>query len=51
MDQWLRLGAPNAGGASPMPGQGIRFYLLQLMNSLATRKIKDLNAAAKTQSS
>ena len=49
MVQWLRLGAPNAGGASPMPGQGIRFHLLQIMKSLAT--IKDSHAAAKVQSS
>ena len=30
MVQWLRCGAPNAGGPDSIPGQGTRFCLTQL---------------------
>ena len=36
--QWLRLCAPNAGGLGSIPGQGSRFYVLQLKIPHATTK-------------
>ena len=39
--QWLRLWAPNAGGLGLIPGQGIRFHVLQLKIPHALEKFED----------
>ena len=54
--QWLRLRAPNAGGAGLIPGQGTRCHMLQLKIPNAAMKIphmamKILHAATNTQCS
>ena len=43
--QWLRLSAPNERGPGSIPGQGIRFQMLQLKIPHAEMKIE---AATKT---
>ena len=48
MVQWLRLGAPHAGGMGSIPGQGTRSHMLQLRVRMLQRRLKILCATAKT---
>ena len=48
MVQWLRLGAPHAGGMGSIPGQGTRSHMLQLRVRMLQGRLKILCATAKT---
>ena len=51
--QWLRLRAPNGGGAGSIPGQGTRSHMPQLSCMPQVRahmsQLNSLHAATKTQ--
>ena len=45
--QWLRLRAPNAGGASSILAQRTRFHMPQLRVHMPQRRSKNQSAATK----